>query len=120
MFGGPPILSAPPAFVQQMPAPNYTPRPVSRPAPAPAWQQPLAPEEQPAIQAPAPRGPVFRGKAEEEVVMETVTLEAEEHSEPLSLPSPESLGVGCGCDRCECSPCRCSAPKDWAEMHQRL
>jgi hypothetical protein len=125
MFGGSPILSAPPAFFQAMPAPsypptNYAPRPASRPAAAPAWQQQSAPEEQPVVDAPAPRGPVFRGKSDDEVVTETVTVEAEERSEPLSLPSPESLGVGCGCDKCECSPCKCQAPRDWADLHERL
>jgi hypothetical protein len=123
MFGGSPILSAPPGYFQPMPAPsyqppNYAPRPASRPAPV--WQQQPAPEEQPMVDAPAPRGPVFRGKADDEVVTETVTVEAEERSEPLNLPSPEALGVGCGCDKCECSPCKCRAPKDWAEFHQRL
>jgi hypothetical protein len=92
---------------------------VSRPAPPPSWQQ-SAPEQQPVVQEPAPRGPIYRGKADDEAVTETVTVEAESRAEVLNLPSPEQLGVGCGCGKCECSPCNCNAPVDWAEVHRRL
>jgi hypothetical protein len=125
MFGGSPILSVPPGFFSSPPAESYAPAPrysappVQQPAPPPAWQQ-SAPDQQPAVEAPTPRAPVYRGKADDEVVTETVTVVEEREPERLSLPAPENLGVGCGCGRCECSPCHCNAQVDWAEVHARL
>jgi len=118
------MMSAPGGIFPAMPAqgyqaPQYTPRPVNPPAPLPCWQQ-YAPEQQPAIQEAAPRGAIYRGKADDEAVTETVTAAADSRPEPLNLPSPEQLGVGCGCGKCECSPCNCKAPVDWAELHHRL
>ncbi len=130
MFGGSPMLSLPPNFYASTPPQSYQPPPrytapaVPRSATPPAWQEP-APEQQPVVEAPAQRAPVYRGKADdEETVTETVTVveepQPERQPERLSLPAPEDLGVGCGCGRCECSPCRCSARVDWTEVHARL
>jgi hypothetical protein len=111
MFGGSPMMTSP-AFmpsmpVQSYPAPRYDYPPMNRPAPPPRWQQP-APSQQALAQPTTPRAPIFRAKAEDEPLPEAPPVVEERRPEPLSLPSPEQLGVGHG------------PSVDWADVHRRL
>ena len=125
MFGGPPIMSAPVFFpdAPSYPAPRYDYPPAPRAAPQAVWQQPAPQEQVPAVPA-VPRAPIVRAKSDDEPLPEPVREQRpaveERRPEPLNLPSPEELGVGCGCSHCRCEPCHCQAPVDWAEVHRRL